>query len=110
MDESVLDRISDIELAAQNQLSRITAKKDALQKEADERIADFDKKTDERVEKRIASIRAEIEEALMQQLHRQEEAAKHTIADIEGTERVQSLHIAEAIGYRNLDRGDWSER
>ena len=83
MDESVLDRISDIELAAQNQLSRITAKKDALQKEADERIADFDKKTDERVEKRIASIRAEIEEALMQQLHRQEEAAKHTIADIE---------------------------
>lgn len=33
-----------------------------------------------------------------------------TIADIEGTERVQSHHIAEAIGYRNLDRGDWSER
>lgn len=33
-----------------------------------------------------------------------------TIADIEGTEHVQSHHIAEAIGYRNLDRGDWSER
>jgi magnesium chelatase family protein len=33
-----------------------------------------------------------------------------TIADIEGTERVQSHHIAEAIGYRNLDRDDWSER
>ena len=33
-----------------------------------------------------------------------------TIADLEGTECVLSHHIAEAIGYRNLDRGDWSER
>ena len=33
-----------------------------------------------------------------------------TIADLEGSEKVESQHIAEAVGYRNLDRGDWAER
>ena len=30
-----------------------------------------------------------------------------TIADLDGSERVKSYHIQEAITYRNLDRGNW---
>lgn len=33
-----------------------------------------------------------------------------TIADLEASQQVLSHHLAEAIGYRNLDRGDWAER
>lgn len=32
-----------------------------------------------------------------------------TIADLEGSKDVTSQHIAEAIGYRNLDRDGWTE-
>ena len=33
-----------------------------------------------------------------------------TIADLEGCENVHTHHLAETIGYRNLDRDDWAER
>ena len=33
-----------------------------------------------------------------------------TIADLDGSGCVLPHHLAEAINYRNLDRGDWAER
>ena len=33
-----------------------------------------------------------------------------TIADLAASPKVQQQHIAEAVGYRNLDRSDWSEK
>ena len=31
-----------------------------------------------------------------------------TIADLEGNEKVLANHLAEAIGYRSLDRENWA--
>lgn len=32
-----------------------------------------------------------------------------TIADLDGKENIELPHIAEAVGYRNLDRSNWGE-
>jgi magnesium chelatase family protein len=32
-----------------------------------------------------------------------------TIADLEGSERVQNAHLSEAINYRSMDRSNWGK-
>ena len=102
MDVSVLDRLSEKEKEAQDLLSRMTEKKAALQKEADEQIAGFDKKTDERVEKRVASIRADVEDTLMQQLRRQQEMNERVLADMEERFEKEADRRADEIVRRVL--------
>lgn len=33
-----------------------------------------------------------------------------TIADLDGSDCIQSHHMSEAVGYRNLDRASWGAK
>ena len=32
-----------------------------------------------------------------------------TIADLDASETIEMRHISEAVGYRNLDKGNWGK-
>lgn len=90
MDASILSRLTDIENAAQETLAGLLAQKEELQKAADERLAAYDRKTEQRVEKKIGSIRSSIENELEKQLKRQQKANDRLLAAIEERFEKQS--------------------
>jgi magnesium chelatase family protein len=70
-----------------------------------------------RMIRRYCRIDAESEHMLEQAMIRQGLSARaydrilkvsRTIADLAGSERIQSAHVSEAVGYRSLDRTYWT--
>jgi magnesium chelatase family protein len=70
-----------------------------------------------RLIRRFCRIDAESERMLESAMARQGLSARaydrilktsRTIADLEGSEQIQSPHVAEAVGYRSLDRTYWT--
>jgi len=70
-----------------------------------------------RMIRRYCRIDAESEHMLEQAMIRQGLSARaydrilkvsRTIADLSGSEKIQSAHVSEAVGYRSLDRTYWT--
>ena len=102
MDASILNRLTDIENAAQEALAGLIAQKRDLQAAADERLAEYDKKMDQRVEKKVGSIRSSIENQLEKQLKRQQKANDRLLAAIEDRFEKQSDERVSEIVRRIL--------
>ena len=98
MDASILERLTEIENAAQETLAGLIAQKKDLQKAADERLRAYDEKTDQRVEKKVSSIRASVENELEKQLKRQQRANDRLLATIEERfEKQSDERVAEIV-------------
>lgn len=75
-EKEVLDKLSEIENAAQTAITRNAEKKAALQKQSDERTAEYDRQIDEESRKELEGVRASLEKSLQEQLTKLDEDTK----------------------------------
>lgn len=72
-EQEILEKLSEIENAAQSVITSTAEKKAQLQKQADERTKEFDRKVDEESQDRLSETRSSIENDLEHQLQKLKE-------------------------------------